>query len=167
VVPLPAFIDIEQAMKDVDKMAARIEKYPLLKKMTILSAMKVMKKHFHADKAPEGWGFDEFLDFVRSFSQFSEQHEDIGAMITDLRRKRFGTLLMAAMHFQDVYNYEIDRSQHCVILYAAPNGRYYPFCTWNSGPCHRYHVEKAYSRPVRQIHETGGEKAKRQSLAIR
>jgi uncharacterized radical SAM superfamily Fe-S cluster-containing enzyme len=165
-VPLPAFIDIEQAMAAVDKMAARIEKYPLLKKMTVLSAMKAMKKSYHEENAPEGWGFDGFLDFVRSFSEFNDQHEDMASFMNSLKEERFGTLLMAAMHFQDVYNYEIDRSQHCVILYAAPNGRFYPFCTWNSGPCHRYNVEKAFSQPTRQISEISSEAAKRQSMSI-
>jgi uncharacterized radical SAM superfamily Fe-S cluster-containing enzyme len=165
-VPLPAFVDIEQTMEAVDKMAARVEKYPLLRKMTVLSAMKVMKKHFHKEKAPPGWEFDEFLDFIKSFADFSEQHEDMAQLISELSEKRFGTLLMAAMHFQDVYNYEIDRSRHCVILYAAPNGRFYPFCTWNSGPCHRYHVEKAYSRPPIQIHEIGGKAAAVESPQI-
>jgi len=158
-VPLPAFVDIEQAMAAVDKMAARIEKYPLLKKMTVLSAMKTMKKSYHEEKAPEGWGFDGLLDFVKSFAEFNKQHEDMASFMNNLRERRFGTLLMAAMHFQDVYNYEIDRSQRCVILYAAPNGRFYPFCTWNSGPCHRYNVEKLYSRPRRQISEISSQKA--------
>ncbi|MFP4258402.1 MAG: hypothetical protein ACLFRE_05295, partial [Desulfovermiculus sp.] len=62
--------------------------------------------------------------------------------------QRFDVMLLAAMHFQDAYNFELDRVQHCVIHYAAPNGRLYPFCTWNSGPCHRYAVEREFSRPL-------------------
>jgi uncharacterized radical SAM superfamily Fe-S cluster-containing enzyme len=147
-IPLPAFVDIEPAMAELDKMAARIEKYPLLKKMTVMSAIKVLSKYFDGEHAPEGWGFGEFRQFIQSFVEFTEQHEDRKSMINNLRQDRFGTLLMAAMHFQDVYNYEIDRSKHCVILYIAPNGRFYPFCTWNSGPCHRNRVEKAYSREL-------------------
>jgi uncharacterized radical SAM superfamily Fe-S cluster-containing enzyme len=154
--PLPAFIDIEAAMAALDKMAARIEKYPLLKKMTVLSSIRVMKKYFDVSKAPQGWDFKQFNLFIQSFVDFSEEHAHAEEMIEDLRRQRYGTLLMASMHFQDVYNYEIDRSQHCVILYAAPNGRFYPFCTWNSGPCHRYNVEKTYSKPLRKIEQMFG-----------
>jgi uncharacterized radical SAM superfamily Fe-S cluster-containing enzyme len=163
-VPLPAFIDIENAMAALDKMAARIEKYPLLKKMTVLSAIKVMKKYFDASKAPQGWDFKQFNWFIQSFVDFSEQHAHAEEMIEDLRSQRFGTLLMASMHFQDVYNYEIDRSQRCVILYAAPNGRFYPFCTWNSGPCHRYNVEKAYSKPLRKIEQMPSKAVKEPSI---
>jgi uncharacterized radical SAM superfamily Fe-S cluster-containing enzyme len=83
---------------------------------------------------------------VKSFIEFGTQHADKVAYASVLREQRFRTLLMASMHFQDSYNYEIDRSRHCLILYAAPNGRFYPFCTWNSGPCHRYAVERLFSR---------------------
>ncbi|MFQ6048999.1 MAG: radical SAM protein, partial [Phycisphaerae bacterium] len=57
-------------------------------------------------------------------------------------------LLLAAMHFQDVYNFEISRVQHCVIHYAAPDGRTYPFCTYNCGPCFRNRVERQFARPI-------------------
>jgi len=165
-VPLPAFVDMEAAMAELDKMAARIEKYPLLKKMTVVSAIKVMRKYFDAEQAPKGWGFGEFSEFIKSFVEFSEQHDDRRSLINNLREERFGTLLMAAMHFQDVYNYEIDRSKRCIILYAAPNGRFYPFCTWNSGPCHRNHVEKAYARALTPISERGIKAGTRESATV-
>jgi uncharacterized radical SAM superfamily Fe-S cluster-containing enzyme len=57
-------------------------------------------------------------------------------------------LLLASMHFQDVYNYQLDRVQRCIVHYAAPDGRIYPFCTYNSGPCHRNRVEQQFARSV-------------------
>ena len=152
-VPLPAFVDIEPVMRTLNKIAARIEKHSWTKGLSMLQAMNSLKKHFHADKAPEGWGFGDFLEFIKSFVEFGEQHTDKKAYAEQLQQNRFGTLLMASMHFQDSYNYELDRSRHCVILYAAPNGRFYPFCTWNSGPCHRYAVERAFAKPLRKARE--------------
>ncbi|MFH1613844.1 MAG: tetraether lipid synthase Tes [Planctomycetota bacterium] len=149
-VPLPAFLDVEPAMQALAKLAARAEKYTWTKNFSLIQAVKSLRKHFHEDRAPEGWGFDDFLGFVKSFVEFDDQHADKAAYASDLRKQRFGTLLMASMHFQDSYNYEIDRSRHCLILYAAPNGRLYPFCTWNSGPCHRYAVEQLFSRETSQ-----------------
>jgi len=145
-VPLPAFLDIEPAMEVLGKLAARVRKHTWMKDVSAIQAIKSLKKHFHEDKAPEGWNFDDFLEFVKSFIEFGTQHADKVAYASVLREQRFRTLLMASMHFQDSYNYEIDRSRHCLILYAAPNGRFYPFCTWNSGPCHRYAVERLFSR---------------------
>jgi len=151
-VPLPAFIDIEPSMETLDKMATRIGKYSWAKNLSTLQVIHELKKHFHADRAPEGWGFDEFLEFIKNFVEPTEYPcNDKAAYMEKLRNQRFGMLLMASMHFQDSYNYELDRSQHCVIFYAAPDGRFYPFCTWNSGPCHRYRVEREFSKPVTTV----------------
>ncbi len=152
--PLPAFVDIEPTMQTLDKAATRIENHPWLKNISVMRAMKSMRRHFHEDRAPEGWGFDHFLEFIRYFVEFSDITRDKERYFSDLRSGRYGVLLLASMHFQDSYNYELDRSRHCVILYAAPNGRLYPFCTWNSGPCHRYAVERAFAKPLHEIKET-------------
>ena len=53
-------------------------------------------------------------------------------------------LLLAGMHFQDSYTYELDRIRRCVVQYAAPDGKLYPFCTYNSGPCYRQTVERRF-----------------------
>ena len=82
-------------------------------------SLRTLKKHYRPEQAPVGLEFDQLLNFVTT------------------------------LHFQDAYNFVLDRVQHCVIHYAAPNGRFYPFCTWNSGPCHRYAVERQYSQPLK------------------
>ena len=67
-VPLPCLIDIEPAMAAVDRIAARIERHRWLKNISILQAMKSLRKYFHQDRAPQGWGFEHFLEFVRYFT---------------------------------------------------------------------------------------------------
>jgi uncharacterized radical SAM superfamily Fe-S cluster-containing enzyme len=151
--PLPSFVDIEATMATLDKAAERIERHPWLKNVSVMSAMRSMRKYFHEERAPVGWGFEQFLEFVRYFVEFTEITSDKESYFRGLKRGRFGMLLLASMHFQDCYNYEVERSRRCVILYAAPNGRLYPFCTWNSGPCHRYAVERAFSKPIGKIKE--------------
>ena len=49
------------------------------------------------------------------------------------------------MHFQDPYNYDIERVKRCIIHYSARDGRIYPFCTYNSGPYYRERVEESIS----------------------
>ena len=154
-VPLPAFLDIVPAMEMLNKIAERIENHRWVKKASVLQATKSLKRYFHQERAPEGWGFERLLEFIRYFAEFKEQWADTKMRSEQLRRDRFATMLLAAMHFQDSYNYEIDRVRHCVILYAAPNGRFYPFCSWNSGLCHRRQIESTYSRqlPIKQIEQ--------------
>jgi uncharacterized radical SAM superfamily Fe-S cluster-containing enzyme len=37
-----------------------------------------------------------------------------------------------------------------VIHYAAPNGKIYPFCAYNSGPVYRERIERDFSIPFEQ-----------------
>jgi uncharacterized radical SAM superfamily Fe-S cluster-containing enzyme len=142
-VPLPQFLDVEM-MKDLDRIAARIERHPLTARPSVLQAMRSVRKHFHTERAPKGWGFEEFRAFVKMTVEISDEQADKASYAAQRRKKRFATLVMAAMHFQDAYNFELPRVQRCVIVYAAPDGRFYPFCTWNSGPCHRHRAEEDF-----------------------
>ena len=55
-------------------------------------------------------------------------------------------IMIGMMHFQDVWNFDLERVQHCDINYAVPDGRIIPFCTMNT--IHRSRVEKKFSVPV-------------------
>jgi uncharacterized radical SAM superfamily Fe-S cluster-containing enzyme len=57
------------------------------------------------------------------------------------------------MHFMDSYNYDVERVKRCVIHYAAPNGKVYPFCAYNSGPVFRERIEKEFSVPFEEQEE--------------
>jgi len=56
----------------------------------------------------------------------------------------YRTLMAAGMHFQDRYNYDIERVKRCVIPYATPAGLI-PFCAYNSGPTYRNLIEKIFT----------------------
>jgi uncharacterized radical SAM superfamily Fe-S cluster-containing enzyme len=58
--------------------------------------------------------------------------------------------MLAGMHFMDSYNYDVERVKRCVIHYAAPNGKIYPFCAYNSGPVYRERIEREFSVPFEQ-----------------
>lgn len=63
-------------------------------------------------------------------------------------------IMIGIMHFQDVWNLDIDRVQKCAIHYATPDGKIRSFCTYNS--IHRKNVEKQFSVPIKQwITKTG------------
>jgi uncharacterized radical SAM superfamily Fe-S cluster-containing enzyme len=54
------------------------------------------------------------------------------------------------MHFQDSYNYDIERVKRCCIHYVVPDGRIIPFCAYNSGPTYRTQIESKFSTPVKE-----------------
>ena len=61
----------------------------------------------------------------------------------------YKTLMVASMHFMDSYNYDVERVKRCVIHYAAPDGKLYPFCAYNAGPTFREKIERKYSDAAR------------------
>jgi uncharacterized radical SAM superfamily Fe-S cluster-containing enzyme len=148
-VPITAIVDIEATMRTLDKTAKTIEKHPWLRNISVAQTIKQLKKYFHEDLAPQGWGFEDFMEFLKSFVDLPEQRKNGQEYVSRLKAQRCNTILMSAMHFQDSYNYDVDRSRHCVVHYIAPNGRFYPFCTWNSGPCHRQAIERQFGVPVK------------------
>ncbi|NHI83654.1 MAG: radical SAM protein [Candidatus Thorarchaeota archaeon] len=55
-------------------------------------------------------------------------------------------IMIGMMHFQDPYNLDLERVQHCDVNYAVPDGRIVPFCTMNT--IHRSRIEKKFAQPV-------------------
>jgi uncharacterized radical SAM superfamily Fe-S cluster-containing enzyme len=55
-------------------------------------------------------------------------------------------IMIGIMHFQDPFNFDLERIQHCDVNYAVPDGRIIPFCTMNT--IHRSRVEDKFSIPV-------------------
>ena len=146
VTPFTRFLDIEGAMADINKEAKAIESRPWRQKLTRIQMLRTLKKHFRHKQAPAGLSFDHIIEFVNTFIRERDESERLEFHKLG---ERFDALLLTAMHFQDNYNFEIERVQNCVIHYAAPDGRFYPFCTWNSGPCHRKRLEEHYSKPLK------------------
>ena len=56
----------------------------------------------------------------------------------------YEAVLIGCMHFQDAYNFYLDRVQRCAIHYALPDGRIIPFCPFNT--VHRKEFEREYAR---------------------
>jgi uncharacterized radical SAM superfamily Fe-S cluster-containing enzyme len=56
--------------------------------------------------------------------------------------------MVGMMHFMDVWNFDLDRVQNCVIHYATPDGKIRPFCTYNS--LHRNAAEKQFAISIEE-----------------
>ncbi|RLI40706.1 radical SAM protein, partial [Candidatus Bathyarchaeota archaeon] len=57
-------------------------------------------------------------------------------------------VMLGIMHFQDVWNIDLDRVQRCAIHYATPDGKIRSFCTYNS--IYRSKVEKQFAIPINE-----------------
>ena len=74
------------------------------------------------DELPNG-------DFL---SSMLEEIIDKGDYST-LRKFHYSFIFLGMMHFQDYYNYDVNRVQRCSIHYSAAD-RLIPFCTYNVFP---------------------------------
>jgi uncharacterized radical SAM superfamily Fe-S cluster-containing enzyme len=155
-VPIPAFVDVEPLMELMGSAAQRFRGGGLVKKLHICRELAKLRRYYHQESAPAGWSFDSFVDFLVDFADFRQRYGSNEARVKSTRG-RHSSLLMACMHFQDVYNYQLDRVRQCVIHYAAPDGRFYPFCSYNSGPCHRRRIEERFAVPVHHYESDGGD----------
>jgi uncharacterized radical SAM superfamily Fe-S cluster-containing enzyme len=160
VFPLSAFVDIEGLFSRMQKIADTLQKRKWLKHLTLMLAMKNIERFLNVSALPPDWQTKDFFDFLNSFANFRQLYPNNESRIQYLKNSRYRSLLMLGMHFQDVYNYELPRTQRCVVQYIAADGRMYPFCTYNSGPCHRTRVEKQFSHPVRNVSFLTPEKPK-------
>jgi uncharacterized radical SAM superfamily Fe-S cluster-containing enzyme len=134
-VPITRFVDVEGLMDDMWGLAQRT-KNRRIKFVSKIRALTLLKRHFREDVAPEGMGMTRFL---RILGQMFKSGDKKGAA-----EFSWNMLYVGGMHFQDNYNYDIERVKRCVIHYASPDGRVIPFCAYNSGPTFRGEIESKF-----------------------
>jgi uncharacterized radical SAM superfamily Fe-S cluster-containing enzyme len=140
-VPITRFVDVGAMLQDMDELSRKSSK-AVFKLYTKMRVWNSLKKHFHEDRAPGGLTFTKFLQTLQGLTDKKLGRDGKDGTFT------YRTLLVAGMHFQDLYNYDIERVKRCVIHYSAPNGQLYPFCTYNSGPEFREKIEREFAVPV-------------------
>ncbi|HWR34710.1 MAG TPA: radical SAM protein [Clostridia bacterium] len=144
-VPVTQFVDMPGMLQDIEKLAQSAEKSFFKSKYYHgAKAFLQLNKHFKQEFAPPGLTFQKFLDTLQGMTDKKLGRDGMDGTFT------YRTLLVAGMHFMDHHNYDVERVKRCVIQYAAPNGKLYPFCTYNSGPTYREKIEKEFSMPFEQ-----------------
>lgn len=148
------FLDVKAALKEINELAMKIERkkkkwwYRVLSKLGLArshnlfiggaGALRVVRRHFQPKLAPKGLTFKRLLGVMDGYKD-----TDRGRRPDAEKTTGYCTIFVAGMHFQDVYNYDVERVKRCVIHHVAPDGKMYPFCSYNSGPYHRERVEEA------------------------
>jgi len=140
-VPATRFLDLPALLQDMDEIARKTGK-SIFKVFSGVKAWTALKKHFKPQFAPPGLTFDKFLQTIQGCVDKKYGRDGMDGTFT------YRTLMVAGMHFMDSYNYDIARVKRCLIHYATPDGKLYPFCTYNSGPVFRDQTEKKFSIPM-------------------
>ena len=140
-VPVTRFIDVGAMLQDMDEIS-RTTRHSILQIFSKVKAWRSLQRHFKPQFAPPGLTFEKFLQTLQGMTDKKLGRDGMDGRYT------YRTLLVAGMHFMDLYNYDVERVKRCVIHYAAPNGLIYPFCAYNSGPTFREKIERKYSVPL-------------------
>jgi len=147
-IPITRFVNVEGLMEDMWKLSKKA-KESRVKFVPKLKALSLLKKHFVAKNAPEGMGLSEFLRMLSGMFKTADKKE--------VAKFAWRMMYVGGMHFQDSYNYDIERVKRCSIHYATPDGRVIPFCAYNSGPTFRNEVEKKFSVPLDEWRKKHGD----------
>jgi 7,8-dihydro-6-hydroxymethylpterin dimethyltransferase len=136
VIPLTRFIDVERLFNGLYELTKKMEnakmKFPYK-----LKAAALLKSCINKEEMPEGLSLMKFLKMMDTV--FSDETKE------GLAEFSWNMIFVGGMHFQDNYNYDIERVKRCVIHYVTPDKSIIPFCAYNGGPTFRTEVEKKFS----------------------
>lgn len=134
--PITRFLDVEGFLDYLRGITVEMRTHKLRKAGKALSTVKLLwniKKY--VKRRPRD--FDIARSLTRSLKHRSYDH---------LLSFHENSLFIGMMHFQDPYNYDVQRVQKCDIHYATPDGRIIPFCAFNVIPAlYRDEIQERYS----------------------
>ncbi|MBC7129221.1 MAG: radical SAM protein [Thermoplasmatales archaeon] len=139
IIPINKFVDVDGFLEEARKIAEDFKKSRFAK-LKLIKAMK-LTKYIDEKELPEGMNLKDVIKEILGKRDKKS-----------LAKFHWKSLYIGAMHFQDLYNYDIERVIRCGIHYVTPDGRIIPFCAYNSGPTYREEVEKRFSTPLREKH---------------
>ena len=147
VVPLPQFVDVEGLMEYLNEKSEEL-KGGKMKYWVGLKVARRIGSFIEKDKQPKGFSMSKLL--VGAI--FKHNYKALGEL-------QHRSLLIGMMHFQDPYNYDVERVERCCIHYTMPDGRIIPFCTFNVLPeIYRDKVQAQYAISQKEWEKRTGQK---------
>ncbi len=134
-IPITEFMDVEGFMEFLGGAAGEMTRSKVGKIRAIAGLASALRRFIDKDKGPKGFDSLTLLEGVLGIGNREA--------LAKFHRK---ALFIGAMHFQDAYNFDLERVKRCGIHYATPDHRIIPFCSYNA--IHRPSVEKAFSVPL-------------------
>jgi uncharacterized radical SAM superfamily Fe-S cluster-containing enzyme len=135
-VPLSAFLDLEQLLADVQDVT---DAGAQPRAITVAQTALALLKNYRPEASPDGYGF---VQLVRQFlSQTGNRGARIGEFESDAKDFEWRLLFVAGMWFQDLFNYDFRRTEMCIIPYGTQMGEI-SFCAYNTGVGWRNVIEK-------------------------
>jgi tetraether lipid synthase len=130
-IPITRFIDVEGLFEKIKLEVDAFDGSNLGKLKMRGKILREMPKFVDETQVPEDLNIKKML--IGIFMNGTRE---------SLREFHNKTLFLGAMHFQDVYNIDLERLQRCGVHYATPDGRIIPFCAYNT--IHRKEIEDKF-----------------------
>jgi len=136
--PVSEFLNLEQFMKDCDRIADASRSKTLTKTQIAMALLR----NIDPSKFPEGLTLKDLLLKFDKQSGATMTNNDYG---TGAERKKDDWLFLfvAGMWFQDLFNYDFRRTEMCIIPYGTQEGEI-SFCAYNTGIGWRNIIENMY-----------------------
>ncbi len=150
-IPITRFVDVEGLFEYLNDLASEIKNG----KNRFIASLQLLFKinsFIDKDKAPKGFNLGKIIYNAlvkHNYNALAEFH--------------YKSLFIGMMHFQDLYNYDIERVKRCCIHYATPDPKMpiIPFCAFNVIPeLYRDRVQKKYSMSIKEWEKKTGKKLK-------
>lgn len=138
-IPISEFVDVEGFLEFLEDVTPEF-KEPGLRVKKVAKVISQLPRYIDESRCPKDL---KILSLVSNFLKTGSREQ-----AAQFHRK---ALFLGAMHFQDLYNMDLERAKRCGIHYAIPDVRVIPFCTYNN--FHREEVEARYSKPYKEIME--------------
>jgi hypothetical protein len=150
-IPITRFVDVNGLFKYLNELSKNIKSSRFNKTGKTISSLKLLwdiRKFVDEKKKPKKLSIAKLLSNAFGRGNFS-----------DVAEFQLSSLFVGMMHFQDLYNYDIDRVQRCCIHYAIPDGRLIPFCAFNVIPqVFRDKTQKEFSISAKEWEKKRGKK---------
>ncbi len=143
-IPITDFVDVEGLFEYVsgmtDEIGSNSNKY-----LALAKTLAKLRSFIETEKQPKWLKLDRILFNVLikgNYEALGEFHKN--------------ALFVGMMHFQDLYNWDIQRVRKCSIHYATPEG-VIPFCTFNVIPeWYRDRIQREHSVPAAEWEKQAG-----------
>jgi uncharacterized radical SAM superfamily Fe-S cluster-containing enzyme len=148
-IPIPQFVDVDGFFEYLVEKAEELEKGKS-KTWVGLKILWNLRKFVDNSKKPK------WLKITRSLFNIIVRHN-----YNALGEFHMKTLMLGMMHFQDLYNYDVNRTKRCNIIYLSPDKRLIPFCSFNSlSMLYRDAIQPKYGIPLEEWEEKNNMKLK-------
>jgi uncharacterized radical SAM superfamily Fe-S cluster-containing enzyme len=140
--PLTRLIDADQAIAAAADIAEKTQGRRRGARLYATARLfATIMRIYRSENAPDGLNPLQLAKTVDAISG--------NRLLKIAKKKRYDwrLLFISSMHFQDAYNFQVDRVKRCTIQYSTPEGKIYPFCTYNVGANFREGVEQRNSVP--------------------